>query len=152
MSKSAFGAGAPLPASVRVTVNATTEAGLLDEVVGKVASGQLALRGAGASSPEMIRAALEQGLAVELGEHVGYERGDGAGRGSGNSRNGTTSKPVAFTVGDLALDSSSPGGHVIPPRECPGRARLGRSRWHDRQPACGRDDGAAHRLTATAEH
>ena len=36
--------------------------------------------------------------------HLGYERGDPAGRGSGNSRNGTTPKTVATEVGDIRLD------------------------------------------------
>ena len=35
---------------------------------------------------------LEAALAEELIDHLGYAHGDPAGRGSGNSRNGTTSK------------------------------------------------------------
>lgn len=55
----------------------------------------VALTGAGGFLPEMIKAVLECGMDVELAEHLGYERGDPAGRGSGNSRNGTTPKTVA---------------------------------------------------------
>src|SRR5437868_15451214 len=40
---------------------------------------------------------LERALGAELSEHLGYEKGDPAGRGSGNSRNGYSSKTV---VGD----------------------------------------------------
>jgi len=33
------------------------------------------------------KALIERALGAELMEHLGYERGDPAGRGSGNSRN-----------------------------------------------------------------
>lgn len=39
---------------------------------------------------QMTKAALERGLAEELTGHLGYEKHDSAGRGSGNSRNGST--------------------------------------------------------------
>jgi putative transposase len=38
-----------------------------------------------------------------LTEHLGYEKGDPAGRGSPNSRNGTSPKTLATEVGDLPL-------------------------------------------------
>lgn len=100
----AFGSASPAPTSAREVVNEMVNAGLLDDVMAKVATGELALTGAGGFLPEMLKAALERGLAVELADHLGYERGDPAGRGSGNSRNGTTSKTVASTVGDVPLD------------------------------------------------
>jgi putative transposase len=37
---------------------------------------------------------LERALAEEMTEHLGYEKHDPAGRGSGNSRNGTTGKTL----------------------------------------------------------
>jgi Transposase, Mutator family len=37
---------------------------------------------------------IEAAAGAELTEHLGYERGDAAGRGSGNSRNGTTPKTL----------------------------------------------------------
>ena len=37
---------------------------------------------------------LERALGAELTEHLGYERGDPVGRGSGNSRNGYSNKTV----------------------------------------------------------
>ena len=76
--------------------------------------------------PEMIKAVLERGMGAELTEHLGYERGDPAGRGSGNSRNGTTGKTVATEVGDLRLDqprdrNGSFGSALVPK----GARRLG---------------------------
>ena len=46
---------------------------------------------------ELKKRLLERALGAELSEHLGYEKGDPAGRGSGNSRNGYSSKTV---VGD----------------------------------------------------
>ena len=55
--------------------------------------------------------------------HLGYERGDPAGRGSGNSRNGTTPKTVASEVGDLALDIPRDRAGTFEPRLVPKGAR-----------------------------
>ena len=46
---------------------------------------------------ELKKRLLERALGAELSEHLGYERGDPAGRSSGNSRNGYSSKTV---IGD----------------------------------------------------
>src|SRR3954470_12118598 len=37
-------------------------------------------------------------------EHLGYDKHDSAGRGSGNSRNGTRSKTVFTEIGQVELD------------------------------------------------
>jgi putative transposase len=66
----------------------------------------------------MVKAVLERGLAAELTEHLGYERGDPAGRGSPNSRNGTTPKTLATEVGDVPpavpRDATPPVACVLP--------------------------------------
>src|ERR1700759_483978 len=46
---------------------------------------------------------LERALGAELTEHLGYEKGDPAGRGSGNSRNGTSSKTILTENGEIAI-------------------------------------------------
>src|SRR5712691_6236454 len=51
----------------------------------------------------MIRQVLQTGLEVELADHLGYEPYDPAGRGSGNSRNGSSAKTVTTDVGEVAL-------------------------------------------------
>src|SRR5262249_25263416 len=45
----------------------------------------------------------ERALGAELSEHLGYEKGDSAGRGSGNSRNGYSSKTVIGDDGPIEL-------------------------------------------------
>ena len=54
---------------------------------------------------QLMKSVLEAALAEELTEHLGYEHGDAAGRGSGNSRNGTTAKTVLTDAGPVELDT-----------------------------------------------
>jgi putative transposase len=42
---------------------------------------------------QLTQRVLDRALDVELAEHLGYEKGDPGGRGSGNNRNGVTIKP-----------------------------------------------------------
>jgi putative transposase len=114
---------APASGSARAAINEMLEAGLLDEVMDRVDAGGLALTGEGGFLPEMIKAVLERGLAVELTEHLGYEKGDPGGRGSGNSRNGTTGKTVATEVGDVPLDVPRDRAGSFEPRLVPKGAR-----------------------------
>uniref|UniRef100_UPI001C0AA000 transposase n=1 Tax=Amycolatopsis aidingensis TaxID=2842453 RepID=UPI001C0AA000 len=66
---------------------------------------------------EMIKQAHEQGLALtgpdgllgqltktERTEHLGYDKHDPAGRGSGNSRNGTRSKTMPTEIGPVEIE------------------------------------------------
>jgi putative transposase len=90
-------------APARQVINEMVDAGLLDHLMSKVDSEGLALTGAGGLLPELVKAVLERGLQAELTDHLGYEKGDPAGRGSANSRNGSTPKTLASEVGDIAL-------------------------------------------------
>ena len=53
---------------------------------------------------ELTKAVLEKALSAELTDHLGYEPHDPAGRGSGNSRNGSTSKTLLTDIGAVDLD------------------------------------------------
>nr|WP_246122039.1 IS256 family transposase [Pseudonocardia cypriaca] len=99
------------------------EAGLLDQLMSQVDAGELALTGDGGFLPEMIKAVLERGLAVEQTAHLGYEKGDPAGRGTPNSRNGTSPKTVATEVGDVALDVPRDRSGTFEPRLVPKGSR-----------------------------
>jgi putative transposase len=74
----------------------------------------------------MIKAVLERGMEAELTGHLGYDKGDRAGNGSGNSRNGSTFKTVGTEVGDIGLDQprdrNSTFGSALVPK---GARRLG---------------------------
>ena len=56
---------------------------LLDELWAAACVGGIALPGEGGFLPELVKAVLERGMQVELTEHLGYEKHDPAGRGSG---------------------------------------------------------------------
>ncbi|MGY6500508.1 MAG: IS256 family transposase [Acidimicrobiales bacterium] len=104
-------------------VEQLVDAGLLDELMDRVDAGGLQLTGEGGFLPGLIKAVLERGLAAELTEHVGYEKGDPAGRGSPNSRNGFTPKTVATEVGDVGLDTPRDRDGSFEPRLVPKGAR-----------------------------
>lgn len=50
------------------------------------------------------RVALERGLAAELTDHLGYERGESAPSARPNTRNGTTAKTVDSEVGPFEIE------------------------------------------------
>ena len=99
---------------------------MLDKLMDATDERGIALTGEGGFLPEMIKAVLERGMDAELTDHLGYEKGDPAGRGSGNSRNGATPKTIGTEVGDISLDQprdrkSTFGSKVVPK----GARRLG---------------------------
>jgi putative transposase len=53
---------------------------------------------------EITKAVMERALKAELTHDLGYEAGDPAGRGSGNSRNGAYPKTVLTGLGTVELD------------------------------------------------
>lgn len=64
---------------------------VIDAVMAGVDAGGLELLGPDGVLAELTKRLLERGLGEELTDHIGYETGDPAGRGSGNNRNGTMS-------------------------------------------------------------
>src|SRR6202521_6310499 len=52
---------------------------------------------------QLKKALIERALGAELTDHLGYEKGDPAGRGKGNSRNGTSSKTVLTEDGEVEI-------------------------------------------------
>jgi putative transposase len=54
---------------------------------------------------QLTKAVLERALKAELTEHLGYEKHDPVGQGSGNSRNGKASKKLKGEFGELELET-----------------------------------------------
>jgi transposase-like protein len=52
---------------------------------------------------QLKKALIERAHRAELTKHLGYEKGDPAGRGSGNSRNGMSSKTVLTEDGEIEI-------------------------------------------------
>jgi len=50
------------------------------------------------------KALIERALGAELTDHLGYAKGDPAGRGSGNSRNGVSAKTVLTDDGEVQIE------------------------------------------------
>lgn len=53
---------------------------------------------------QLTKRLLERAMAAELTEHVGYEKHDASGRGSGNSRNGTSRKTLKGNFGTVPIE------------------------------------------------
>jgi putative transposase len=54
---------------------------------------------------KLVKETLEALLELEMEEHLGYPRHDPAGRGSGNSRNGASSKTVRGDFGEIDIET-----------------------------------------------
>ena len=52
---------------------------------------------------QLTKNVLETALDAEMAEHLGYDKHDPAGRGSGNSRNGTRAKTVFTEIGPVEI-------------------------------------------------
>ncbi len=78
---------------------------VLDELMGRVQAEGAELLGPDGLLSQVTKAVLERALEEELTDELGYEKHDPAGRGSGNSRNGTTPKTLLTEIGavDLAV-------------------------------------------------
>jgi putative transposase len=78
---------------------------LADQLLGKAQAEGVELLGPDGLLSQVTKAVLERALAEELAGHLGYDKHDPAGRGSGNNRNGTTPKTLLTDVGavDLAV-------------------------------------------------
>jgi putative transposase len=112
--------------SARQAVERMVEAGLLDDLMAQVDEGSLHLTGEGGFLPELVKRVLEAGLAVELTDHLGYEKHDRVGHGSGNSRNGSTPKRLGTEIGDIELATPRDRNGVFEPRLVPkGQRRVG---------------------------
>lgn len=118
------GFGSPPPApSARAAIQDAINAGLFDDLMGRIDDGSLQLTGEGGFIPEMIKAVLERGLQAELSDHLGYDKGDPVGRFLPNSRNGTTPKTVHAEVGSIGLDVPRDRAGSFEPRLVPKGAR-----------------------------
>jgi transposase-like protein len=78
------------------------ESGALDEIFARIDAGE-PLTGHAGLLKGMLKATLERGLETELGDHVGYDRGDPEAAMFPNSRNGSFPKTVASEIGDVEL-------------------------------------------------
>ena len=108
------------PAGGRDVVDQLRSAGALDGLFEQIDSGQVSMTGADGLLPALVKEALERGLAAELTEHLGYDRGEPTSQARGNARNGTTSKTVDSEVGPFEIEVPRDRAGTFTPR--PGSA------------------------------
>jgi putative transposase len=72
---------------------------------------------------QMTKAVLERALQAEMTDHLGYDVGDPAGRGTGNSRNGRSTKTVSTRNGPVDIEVPRDRNGSFEPTIVPKRAR-----------------------------
>jgi transposase-like protein len=77
---------------------------LVEQLVDRAKAGGLKLTGEGGVLQQLTKRLLESALDGEITDHLGYDKHDPAGRGTGNSRNGTRSKTVLTDIGPVEVD------------------------------------------------
>jgi putative transposase len=98
---------------------------VLDGLMAQVEADGAELLGPDGLLSQVTKAILERALDEELTVHLGYDKHDAAGRGSGNSRNGTSSKVLLTEAGAIDLDIPRDRNGDFEPKIVPkGRTRL----------------------------
>lgn len=87
----------------RAGVEALEASGALDELYSMIDASEVALDGKDGLIQQLIKAGLERRLQAELSDHLGYDKGDPEAALFPNSRNGSSPKTVATSVGDVEL-------------------------------------------------
>lgn len=76
---------------------------LAQQLVASATAQGIELTGPNGLLTGLTRQVLQSALEAELASHLGYDRYDPGGRGSGNSRNGTTPKTVRTEIGEVTV-------------------------------------------------
>ena len=74
---------------------------LIDELIATSGS---SLIGPDGLAKELTKALVERMLAGEMNHHLGYQKHDAAGNGSGNSRNGKSRKTLKGDAGEMTIE------------------------------------------------
>ena len=88
---------APMPAQI-------DQQQLACELVDKARADGIELAGPDGLLTGLTKTVLETALDAEMTDHLGYGKHDPAGRGSGNSRNGTRAKTVLTEIGPVQIE------------------------------------------------
>jgi putative transposase len=116
----------------RAVLTAVAARSRLEEMVSPEAVGRMledaraagvAVDGADGLLARMTKAVLERALGAEMDAHLGYEKGDPAGAGTGNSRNGYYGKTVTTGSGPVRIEVPRDRNGEFEPRIVPKGAR-----------------------------
>ncbi|MBE1610033.1 hypothetical protein HEB94_006881 [Actinopolymorpha pittospori] len=83
--------------------SAVTDEQLIAMLVDRARGDGLKLTGEGGLLQQLTKRVLESALDGEITDHVGYDKHDPAGRGNGNTRNGSRTKTVLTDVGPVEV-------------------------------------------------
>src|SRR5205807_1566620 len=108
--------------------SAASESSVVDGVdlqglVEKARAEGLSLAGPDGLLSQITKTVLEAALNAELDEHLGYEKGDPAGGGTGNQRNGRSQKTVHTDVGSVRIDVPRDRNSEFEPQIVPKHSR-----------------------------
>ena len=121
MTKAIASASAEKSAARRLAETFSAET--LDSLITDAVKSGTPIDGADGLLNELTKAVLERSLQTELTHHLGYDNGDPAGRGSGNSRNGSTTKTVNTINGPVTIDAPRDRNGSFEPVIVPKRVR-----------------------------
>src|ERR671910_531304 len=101
-----------MPASDRTVIDEQ----MLDRLMDRVDAEGLELLGPDGVLTKLTSRIMNRALDAELTDHLGYERGDSVGRGSGNNRNGTSPKTVLTDAGAVPVEVPRDRNGTFEPR------------------------------------
>jgi transposase-like protein len=107
------GAGEPAGLDVRIAA----------ELIEQAQARGVSLVGPGGLLAQVTKTVLQTALDTEMTEHLGYPKGDPAGRGRGNHRNGSSAKTVHTEVGPVRLEIPRDRAGSFDPQIVPKHAR-----------------------------
>lgn len=76
----------------------------LQDQIGRLAKNLKSEKDLSDLTQQLVKMTIEAALGAELEEHLGYAKHDPAGRGTGNSRNGTSAKRLKGNHGDVGIN------------------------------------------------
>ncbi|GAA4562565.1 hypothetical protein GCM10023176_04380 [Micromonospora coerulea] len=80
------------------------DADLVAQLVEQARAAGLQLTGDGGLLQQLTKRVLESALDGEITDHLGYDKGDPAGKNGGNSRNGVRAETVLTDVGPVEIE------------------------------------------------
>lgn len=96
---------------------------MIDALLVDAAASGTPIEGVDGLLNQMTKAVLERALEAEMTHELGYERGDPDGAGSGNSRNGRSTKKVSTPNGPVTIRVPRDRNGSFEPKIVPKRAR-----------------------------
>jgi putative transposase len=95
----------------------------IDRMLADAQASGMPLDGTDGLINQLTRAVIERALGAEMDDHLGYVKGDPAGNGSGNSRNGHFGKTVTTTAGPVRIQVPRDRNSDFEPKVVPKRTR-----------------------------